>query len=217
MVRDFPHRYDFANIPRDRWLAANGQLAQTQLRQLAIRERRLAQYNFLKRVVLLPVSMVRACINLATLLREHETLHAGPRRRMRTGRGCVIDQQTWLVNGEHITLGDNVKISVFSTVIAGYEAPIHIGTNTIIGPGVLIVAINHGTAPADLPIRFQPWKEAPVSIGENVWIGGGAIILPGTTIGSGAVIGAGTIVRGTIPPHVIAYMRNGTLVTKERR
>jgi maltose O-acetyltransferase len=33
-----------------------------------------------------------------------------------------------------------------------------------------------------------------VRIGRDVWIGGGAIILPGVTIGDGAVIGAGSVV-----------------------
>jgi maltose O-acetyltransferase len=33
-----------------------------------------------------------------------------------------------------------------------------------------------------------------VRIGSDVWIGGGAIILPGLTIGDGAVIGAGSVV-----------------------
>jgi maltose O-acetyltransferase len=33
-----------------------------------------------------------------------------------------------------------------------------------------------------------------VRIGSDVWIGGGAIILPGVTVGDGAVIGAGSVV-----------------------
>jgi maltose O-acetyltransferase len=34
----------------------------------------------------------------------------------------------------------------------------------------------------------------PVVIEDNVWIGGGAILLPGITIGAGAIIGAGAVV-----------------------
>lgn len=217
MFRNLRRRYDFANIQRDRWLAANGSLSEQEAVRLRIRERRFAQYTFLKAIVLFPVALVRAFANAVRILREFETLHAGPRRRIRAGKNCVIDQQTWLVNGHHIRLGDNVKISVFSTVIAGNVAEIHIGTNTIIGPGVTIVAINHGTAAHDGPIRFQEWKESPVTIGDDVWIGSGAIVLPGAIIGSGTVIGAGTIVRGTIRPGVIAYMSSGALVTKDRQ
>jgi len=43
-----------------------------------------------------------------------------------------------------------------------------------------------------------------VRIGSDVWIGGGAIILPGVTIGDGAVIGAGSVVTRNVGPGVIA-------------
>jgi acetyltransferase-like isoleucine patch superfamily enzyme len=41
-------------------------------------------------------------------------------------------------------------------------------------------------------------------IGNDVWIGVGTIILPGVTIGDGAIIGAGSIVTKNIPPYAIA-------------
>jgi acetyltransferase-like isoleucine patch superfamily enzyme len=47
-------------------------------------------------------------------------------------------------------------------------------------------------------------KVAPVEIGDNVFVGMGARILKGATIGSDAVIGAGSVVTGTIPAGVVA-------------
>ena len=44
----------------------------------------------------------------------------------------------------------------------------------------------------------------PVAIGDNVWIGGNAVSLPGITIGSNSVIGAGSVVTKDIPEWVIA-------------
>jgi len=38
----------------------------------------------------------------------------------------------------------------------------------------------------------------PVHIGSDVWIGGGAILLPGITVGDGAVIGAGSVVTRNV-------------------
>ena len=43
----------------------------------------------------------------------------------------------------------------------------------------------------------------PITIEDNCWIGANATILRGTHIGEGCVIGAGTVVKGEIPPHSI--------------
>jgi len=43
----------------------------------------------------------------------------------------------------------------------------------------------------------------PVTIGNDVWIGDNAVIMFGSTIGDGAVIGANTVVRGIVPPYSI--------------
>lgn len=42
-----------------------------------------------------------------------------------------------------------------------------------------------------------------VKIGHDVWIGRSAIVLPGVEIGSGAVVGAGSVVTKTVPPYAI--------------
>jgi len=42
-----------------------------------------------------------------------------------------------------------------------------------------------------------------VVIGHDVWMGAGALVLPGTRIGDGAVIGAQAVARGTIPPYAV--------------
>lgn len=54
------------------------------------------------------------------------------------------------------------------------------------------------------PIREQGFRGDPVVIEDDVWIAGGAIILPGSHIGRGAVIAAGSVVRGYIAPGVVA-------------
>lgn len=43
-------------------------------------------------------------------------------------------------------------------------------------------------------------RALPVTMGEDVWVGGGAILLPGVTIGAGALIGAGAVAARDAPP-----------------
>jgi acetyltransferase-like isoleucine patch superfamily enzyme len=81
---------------------------------------------------------------------------------------------------------------------------IEIGTKCLLGQFVTIVASNHGTEIGQ-PMMDQPWAATPhsVKLGDDVWLGAGVTVLPGARIGNGAVIAAGAVVRGDIPPGEI--------------
>jgi phosphonate metabolism protein (transferase hexapeptide repeat family) len=52
--------------------------------------------------------------------------------------------------------------------------------------------------------EFFAWRRAQaVVIGHDVWIGHGAIVLPGRSVGDGAVIAAGAVVTKDVPPYTI--------------
>ncbi|MBB2991283.1 acetyltransferase-like isoleucine patch superfamily enzyme [Mycolicibacterium iranicum] len=210
-------RQRFSELGVDRWRADTGALKSDEVASLRRRERLFRALVLIKGAVRLPLTISRSIRMLAELLADVERLHAAPRRKMKAGRGCVLDRQTWLVNGSRIKLGNHVKVSAFSALIAGFEAEITIGDYTILGPGVFVVAANHGIASNGVPIRYQAWKERPVAIGNDVWIGANAVVLPGTQIGDGAVVGAGTVVSGHIPPGVIVYGDRGELKMRERK
>lgn len=52
-------------------------------------------------------------------------------------------------------------------------------------------------------MRHQASDAAPIAIGHDVWIGMGAIILPGITVGNGAIISAGAVVTSDVAPGAI--------------
>lgn len=53
-------------------------------------------------------------------------------------------------------------------------------------------------------LEFFDWRrEARVVVGNDVWMGHGAIVLPGVTIGTGAVIAAGAVVSHDVAPYTI--------------
>ena len=96
---------------------------------------------------------------------------------------------------EHIYIEDNVSINRNCTFLA--HGKIFIGKNTMIGPNVTIVTVNHNYQAEGLKAQHSHVL-SPVRIGENVWIGGNALILPGISIGHNAVIAAGSVVTKDI-------------------
>jgi maltose O-acetyltransferase len=92
--------------------------------------------------------------------------------------------------GSQIHLGKNVFINFHCVFLD--SAPIHIGDDVLIGPGVHLYTVDH---PRDAKLRASgECFTRPITIGNNVWIGGGAKILPGISIGNNAIIAANAVV-----------------------
>ena len=101
--------------------------------------------------------------------------------------------------GENIALGERVFFN-FNCVVLDV-CPVRIGDFSLFGPAVQIYTPMH---PFNAVARRREEYGKPVVIGDDVWVGGAAVILPGVTIGSHAVIGAGSVVTRDIPDGVFA-------------
>lgn len=84
-----------------------------------------------------------------------------------------------------------------------------IGEGCQIGNNVVIVDQNHTK-------DFSGYTTAPVAIGEKVWIGANCVILPGSVIGDRAVIGAGSIVSGEVPPNTTYFNRREKVMVEKK-
>lgn len=112
--------------------------------------------------------------------------------------------------GTNITMGDNVFVN--SNCVFLDCGKIEICNNVFIGPQCGLYTPLH---PLDATTRNTGTETAkPVKLCDNVWLGGGVIVLPGVTIGEGAVIGAGSVVTKDVPPYVFAC-GNPCVVKKE--
>jgi acetyltransferase-like isoleucine patch superfamily enzyme len=123
--------------------------------------------------------------------------------KVHIGERCRIGKDTELRTMEQgaIHLSDDIRINRGCTITS--YSNVSIGSFTIIGEYTSIRDANHGMKKNE-PIRFQPHVSAPIQIGKDVWIGRGCCILPGVSIGDGAVIGANSVVTKDVPPYVVA-------------
>lgn len=127
----------------------------------------------------------------------------------------------------------NVRVDAFSYAVSGYFFDVHIGRYNSIGEKVQIGRASHplhwmSTSPffyiggrifnvgpgyagsQDYERYTAPFRPdatstvfKPIRIGNDVYIGHGASIMPGVTVGDGAVIGAMAVVTKDVPPYAI--------------
>jgi len=79
-----------------------------------------------------------------------------------------------------------------------------IGAHCLIAQGVSIIGSNHAME-VGLPMGSQPSRQDKLGVvlEDDVWIGANACILPGVTIGRGAVVAAGSVVTRSVAPYTI--------------
>jgi maltose O-acetyltransferase len=108
----------------------------------------------------------------------------------------------------HVEIGDYSSFGNRCVVQGG----VRIGSDVMMGPDVKIYTRNHNMQDIARPMRLQGSSFNPVSIGDDVWIACNVVILPGVTIGSHAVIGAGTIVTHDVPEYAVMVGNPGKVV-----
>jgi len=94
---------------------------------------------------------------------------------MKIGNHCSISPGANITDPDYVVMGNNVRLSDCS--LFGHDGSINMVNRAL---GTTFDAVG------------------PIIIGDNVFIGHGVIILPGTTIGSDTIIGAGAVVKGEI-------------------
>lgn len=131
------------------------------------------------------------------------------KKQIRIGRRTNIHSYTtlsvWSKNG-NLCIGDDVSIGSGCHITAVNR--IKIGNGVLLGKYVTITDNSHGNnirSESEIMPMYRPVvSKGGVCIGDNVWIGEKATILPGVSIGDGAIIGANSVVSKDVPPYSIA-------------
>lgn len=79
------------------------------------------------------------------------------------------------------------------------QGGIVIGDDVLVGHNCVIATLNHNPD----PYQRGNLIPQPVKIGDKVWIGANVTILPGVTVGDGAILAAGVVVNKDVPPRTI--------------
>lgn len=136
------------------------------------------------------------------------------RRNARVER--VIPARGARVSGwEHVRFGDDNAIGENDEFVAdGTDGlKMYIGSHILFARGVYVRSSNHVIASRERHILDQGHETKRVHfngadyalvIEDECWIGANVVILSGAHIGRGAVIAAGAVVTGVIPPYTIA-------------
>jgi len=99
---------------------------------------------------------------------------------------CVIEKNVWLGPGAYFDARDLV-----------------IEESVGWGPGAKVLGSAHTGVPVDVPIIQTDLHIRPVRIGAWADVGVNAVILPGVTVGKGAIIGAGAVVNRDVPENAV--------------
>lgn len=139
------------------------------------------------------------------------------------GADCVFESGVLVFHPENISLGHNVYVG-HHAILKGYHrnqmrigdetwigqqcflhaaGGITIGARVGVGPAVRILTSRHAEAGREIPVLFAPIETAEVVVEDDADIGMGAILLPGVTVGRGAIVGAGAVVTGDVAPYAV--------------
>lgn len=140
------------------------------------------------------------------------------RRRLRQARAPVrafgvdlhVGSRPRLWAPERIEIGDHCYLGHEVTI----ETNCRLGRHVIIANRVAFVGRrDHDFRQIGVPVRFGHWVGAQrnpspfrsdgVEVGDDVWIGFGAIVLSGVSIGRGAIVAAGSVVKQDVPPYTV--------------
>lgn len=123
-------------------------------------------------------------------------------RKLKMGKGSRLNLGVQINDPERIQIGNNSYINggVFAI---GKKSKIIIGNDCLISYNVHFRTVMHVYSDKKTLIREQGHIEKDIIVKDDVWVGYGAQIMPGVTLHTGSVIGAGAVVTHDVPAYAV--------------
>ena len=120
------------------------------------------------------------------------------------GLGCELEPQIDIGFRPNIKMGSHCEINQRVTIKS-----VELGDYVMVGPGVVFLDRDHNFSSTEVPMAKQGVTERKQTIvSDDVWVGQNAIIMPGLTIGEGAIVGAGSTITRDVDADALALERN---------
>lgn len=117
--------------------------------------------------------------------------------------GREIDPSVTLLPPFYVDFGKNIRIGKRCWIQQGCtffdRGGITLGNDVFIAPKVNLITINHDPDPDNRSATYG----RPIVIEDKVWIGINSTVLPGVSIGYGAIVGANSVVTRDVPPMTV--------------
>ncbi|MTI88136.1 MAG: acyltransferase [Balneolaceae bacterium] len=117
------------------------------------------------------------------------------------GKEVIIDYGVIISHANNVSIGDGTFIGKDTIIIS--RNPVYIGSGVGIAAGCRLITWNHDINNQCLSVRNMPQTDGKIVLNDGVWLGYNVVILPGITMGKGAVAAAGAIVTKDVPPFTI--------------
>lgn len=129
---------------------------------------------------------------------------------IRIGKHSSVHRLCRFYRPRGVTIGEHCVIN--REVLLDGRAGVRIGNNVSISEGAFILSLEHNpNSPAFASRGIE------VSIGDHVFVGARATVLPGVTLGEGAVVAAGAVVTHDVEPFAIVAGVPARLIGQRRR
>ncbi|GAB4513395.1 MAG: acyltransferase [Roseibium sp.] len=125
---------------------------------------------------------------------------------IRIGAGSVVDSFVKIKpagGSGDVIIGEKVTLNSGCVIYTGNG--LSIGNNVAVAANCTFAPVNHAFEDRDRPIIEQGFQESRggIRIGDDVWIGANCVFLDGAVVGTGCVIGAGSVVKGEVPAYSV--------------
>lgn len=136
------------------------------------------------------------------------------------GESIYVEPPFFVDYGFNISVGERFYANFNLTVLDC--SIVKIGDYVMFGPNCTLSCATHHLDPYERAFKDNEWARE-ITIGDMVWLGANVTVLPGVTIGEGAIVGANSVVTKDIPAYTVyagtpaKFIKNVEITSKQKQ